>query len=162
MTSLSPIPVCPPPHKTVRQNQGWHSLATLLSRHCKPGWTNFCFRTAPVLSYVHIDTIASHSCCRFVCCTSRRDSPVSPQVFYWVENWWLLSTINSVLRSRDKLETIPALWRCVILLEVAIGGLSTVFLMGWTQSETILWRGLALKRCSVGNKVAKVWQESRD
>ncbi len=71
-----------------------------------PGWTPFCLQNClnsswhrfnKVLKHssevlVHIDMIASRSCCRFVGCTSMMRisrSTTSQKVLYWIEIWWL-------------------------------------------------------------------------
>ncbi len=72
-----------------------------------PGWTPFVFRTTLILRgidltrcwkhsseiLVHIDMIASHSCCRFV-----HDENLSfhhiTKVLYWIEIWWLWRTFE--------------------------------------------------------------------
>ncbi len=67
-----------------------------------------------------------------------------------------LSKVNSLSCSRNQSEMIWALWRCIILLEVAIRRLYTVVIKGWTWSATILRSAVAFKRCSIGTKGPKV------
>ncbi len=75
---------------------------------------------------VHIDIIASHSCCRFVGCTSMTwisRSSTSQRCSIGLRSGDCgghLSKVNSLSCSRNQSEMIWALWRCIILLELAI------------------------------------------
>ncbi len=102
------------------------------------GWTPFSFRTALILRgidstrcwkhsseiLVHIVMIASHSCCRFVVCTSMMwisRSTTSQRCSIGLRSGDCgghLSKVNSLSCSRNQSEMIWSLWRCIILLEV--------------------------------------------
>ncbi len=123
-----------------------------------PGWTPFAFRTASILCgidstrcwkhssemLVHIDMIASHSCCRFVVCTSMMW--ISRSTTYQRCSIGLrsgdcgdhLSKVNSLSCSRNQSEMIWALWRGALSCWKYIRRWYTVFIKGWTWSATIL------------------------
>ncbi len=73
---------------------------------------------------VHIVMIASHSCCRFVVCTSMMRisrSSTSQRCSIGLRSGdcgGYLSKVNSLSCSRNQSEMIWSLWRCIILLEV--------------------------------------------
>ncbi len=95
-----------------------------------PGWTPFAFRTALILRdidstrcwkhsseiLVHIDMIASRSCCRFDGCTSMMWISRSTTSQRWSiglrsGDWGgHLSKVNSLSCSRNQSEMIWALW----------------------------------------------------
>ncbi len=95
-----------------------------------PVWTPFAFRTALILRgidstkcwkrfseiLVHIDMIASHSCCRFVGCTSMMwisRSTTSQRCSIGLRSGDCgdhLSKVNSLSCSRNQSEMIWALW----------------------------------------------------
>ncbi len=95
-----------------------------------PGWTPFAFRTALIIHgidstrcwkhsseiLVHINMIASHSCCRFVGCTSvmRISHSTTSQRcsigLRSVDCGGLLNKVNSLSCSRNQSEMIWALW----------------------------------------------------
>ncbi len=93
---------------------------------------------------VHIDMIASHSCCRFVVCTSMMwisRSTTSQRCSIGLRSGDCgghLSKVNSLSCSRNQSEMIWALWRCIILLDKYIRRWYTVVIKGWTWSATIL------------------------
>ncbi len=135
-----------------------HSLATITYTLLVPGWTPFAFRTALILHdvnstrcwkhsseiLIHIVMIASHSFCRFVICTSMMwisRSTTSQRCSIGLRSGdcgGYLSKVNSLSCSRNQSEMIWALWRCIILLEVASEDGYTVVIKGWTWSSTIL------------------------
>ncbi len=119
----------PPPQKMymyIHTLTGHFIRCTLLV----PGWTPFVFRTASILRgidstrcwkhyseiLVHIVMIASHSCCRFVGCTSMMwisRSTTSQRCSIGLRSGDCgghLSKVNSLSCSRNQSETIWALW----------------------------------------------------
>ncbi len=111
--------------------------------------------------------IASRRCSWFVGCTSMMrisHSTTSQRCSIGMRSGDCgghLSKMNSLSCSRNKSEMIWALWRCIILLEVAIRRwVHTVVIMGWTRSATILRLAVVFKRCSIGTKGPKVCQEN--
>ncbi len=106
-----------------------HSLATLLGTPCYVG-PHFAFRTALILRgidstrswkhssemLVHIYMITSHSCCRFVVCTSMMQisrSTSSQRCSIGLrsgDSGGHLSKVNSLSCSRNPSEMIWALW----------------------------------------------------
>ncbi len=90
---------------------------------------------------VHIDMIASHSCCRFVGCTSmmrisRFTTSQSCSIGLRSGDCGShFSKVNSLSCSRNQSEMTSFVTWCIILLEVAIR--YTVVIKGWTWSETI-------------------------
>ncbi len=107
-----------------------------LTGHCTrytllvPGWTHFCLQNCLNSSWhrltrcwkhsseivVHIDMIASHSCCRFVGCTSMMwisRSTTSQRCSIGLRSGDCeghLSKVNSLSCSRNQSEMIWALW----------------------------------------------------
>ncbi len=122
-----------------------HTHSTLIGHFIRytllvPGWTPFCLhnclnsswhRFNKVLKHsseilIHIDMIVSRSCCRFVGCTSMMRislSTTSQRCSFGLSSGDCgghSSKVNSLSCSRNQSEMIWALWRCIILLEVAI------------------------------------------
>ncbi len=111
-----------------------HSLATLLGTSCYRVGPAFVFRTALILRginstrcwkhsseiLVHIDMIASHSCCRFVVCTSMMwisRSSTSQRCSIGLRSGDCgehLSKVNSLSCSRNQSEMIWALWHAAL------------------------------------------------
>ncbi len=107
-----------------------HTLATLLGTPCYRVGPLFAFRTALILRgidstrcwkhsselLVHIDMIVSHSCCRFVDCTSMMQisrSTTSQRCSIGLRSGDCgghLSKVNSMSCSRNQSEMIWALW----------------------------------------------------
>ncbi len=98
--------------------------------------------------------IASHSCCRFVSCTS----------MMWISR---STTSQNALLDWD-LVTVEAIWvtwthyhvqetslRWFELCDKYIRRWYTVVIKGWTWSATILREAVVLKRCSIGTKGPK-------
>ncbi len=113
---------------------------------------------------VHIDMIASHSCCRFVGCTCMiwiSRSTTSQMCSIGLRSGDCgghLSKVNSLSCSRNQSEMIWALWRCIILLEVASEDGYTVVIKGWhgqQQYSGRLWRLNDAQLVLRGSKCAK-------
>ncbi len=118
-------------HSTVKENEGY-TLTGHFIRYTLlvPGWTPFAFKTALILRgidstrcwkhssdiLVHIDMIASHSCCRFVGCTSMMRisrSTTSQMCSIGLRSGdcgGYLSKVNSLSCSRNQSEMIWAFW----------------------------------------------------
>ncbi len=92
----------------------------------------------------HIVMIASHSCCRFVVCTSMMwisRSTASQRCSIGLRSGDCgghLSKVNSLSCSRNQSEMIWALWHGVLSCWKYIRRWYTVVIKGWTWSETIL------------------------
>ncbi len=136
-----------------------HSLATLLGTPCKYRVRPpFAFRTALILCgidstrcwkhsseiLVHIDMIASRSCCRFVGCTSMMRisrSTTSQRCSIGLRSGDCgghLSKVNSLSYKKRVGDDLSFVTWCIILLEVAIRRWVHCIIKGWTWSETIL------------------------
>ncbi len=144
-----------------------------------PGWTTFAFTTALILRgidstrcckhsseiLVHIVMIASHSCCRFVVCTSMMRisrSTTSQRCSIGLRSGDCgghLSKVNSLSCSRNQSEMIWALWH---------GALSCwKYIRRWVHCSH---KGMdivnntqvdcGVKQCSIGTKGPKVCQEN--
>ncbi len=115
------------------QNESWNTLTGLFIL-LVPGWTPFCLQNClnsswhrfnKVLKHsseilVHIDMIASRSCCRFVGCTSMMRisrSTTSQRCSIGLRSGDCgghLSKVNSLSCSRNQSEMIWALWYCAL------------------------------------------------
>ncbi len=135
-----------------------HSLATLLGTLVSTGLDTFVFRSVLILRgmdstrcwkhssemLVHIDMIASHSCCRFVGCTSMMwisRSSTSQRCSIGLRSGdcgGYLSKVNSFSCSRNQSEMIWALWHGALSCWKYIRRWYTVVIKRWTWSETIL------------------------
>ncbi len=137
-----------------------HSLATLLGTPCKY-WVGppFASRTALILCgidstrcwkhsseiLVHIDMIASRSCCRFVGSTSMMRiscSTTSQRCSIRVRSGDCgghLSEVNSLSCSRNQSEMIWALWHGALSCwKYSSEDEYTVVIKGWIWSATVL------------------------
>ncbi len=144
-------------------------------------WTHFCLQNClnsswhrfnKVLKHsseilVHIDMISSHSCCRFVGCTSMMRisrSTTSQRCSIGLRSGDCgghLSKVNSMSCSRNQSEMIWALWHGALSCwKYSSEDGYTVVIKGWTWSTTILRQAVAFKRCSIGTKRPKVCQEN--
>ncbi len=110
--------------------------------------------------------IASHSCCRFVVCTSMMwisRSTTSQRCSIGLRSadcGGHLSKVNSLSCSRNQSEMIWALWHGSLSCWKYIRRWYTVVIKGWTWSATILRSAVAFKRCSIGTQGPKVCQEN--
>ncbi len=111
--------------------------------------------------------IASHSCCRFVVCTSMMwisRSTTSQRCSIGLRSGDCgghLSKVNSLSCSGNHSEMIWALWHGALSCWKYIKYfLCTVIIKGWTWSVTILRSAVVFKRCSIGTKRPKVCQEN--
>ncbi len=134
-----------------------HSLATLLGTPCQYRvGPPFVFRTALILhrfnkvletflrDFGHIVVIASHSCCRFVVCTSMMwisRSTTSQRCSIGLRSGdcgGRVSKLNSLSCSRNQSEMIWSLWHAALSYWKYIRRWYTVVIKGWTWSTTIL------------------------
>ncbi len=106
--------------------------------------------------------IASHSCCRFVSCTSMMwisRSTTSQRCSVGLRSGDCgghLSKVNSLSCSRIQSEMIWALWHwCIILLEVAIRRWVHCSHKGMDMVSNNTQVGCGFKQCSIGTKCAK-------
>ncbi len=105
--------------------------------------------------------ITSHSCCRFVGCTSMMwisRSTTSQRCSIGLRSGDCgghLSKVNSLSCSRNQSEMIWALWHGALSCWKYIRRWYTVVIKGWTWSATILRWTVAFKRSSIGTKCAK-------
>ncbi len=123
-----------------------------------PSWTHVCLQNClnsswhrfnKVLETLlrdvgHIVMIASHSCCRFVVCTSMMwisRSTTSQRCSIGLRSGdcgGRLSKVNSLSCSRNQSEMIWALWHDALSCWKYIRRWYTVVIKGWTWSATIL------------------------
>ncbi len=124
-------------HTEIKQLKRYTHWPLYLVHLLGPGWTPFVFRTALILRgidstrcwkhcsemLVHIVMIASHSCCRFVVCTSMMwisRSTTSQRCSIGLRSGDCgghLSKVNSLSCSRNQSEMIWALWHGALLLK---------------------------------------------
>ncbi len=109
--------------------------------------------------------IASHSCCRFVVCTSMMRisrSTTSQSCSIGLRSGDCgghLSKVNSLSCTRNQSEMIWALWHGALSCWKYIRRWCTVVIKGWTWSQQYSGR-LVFKRCSIGTNGPKVCQEN--
>ncbi len=139
-------------------NVNVHSLVTLLGTLASTGLDPFFLQNCvnylwhrfnKVLKHsseilVHIVMIASHSCCRFVVCTSMMRisrSTTSQRCSIGLRSGDCgghLSKVNSLSCSRNQSEMIWSLWHDALSCWKYIRRWYTVVIKGWTWSATIL------------------------
>ncbi len=116
---------------------------------CLQNWFNSSWYRFRCLKHsseilVHIVMIASHSCCRFVVCTSMMRisrSTTSQRCSIGLRSGDCgghLSKVNSLSCSRNQSEMIWSLWHGALSCWKYIRRWYTVVIKGWTWSATIL------------------------